>query len=94
MGRPKNQPLPGLEDPGRIEDLHAKALEYAAQRDARMVETKLEVTLKGELLDLMKKHNKKIYHAEGLEIELIPVGEKLKVTVQKADDDEKEEGAA
>jgi hypothetical protein len=82
----KQEPL--LPDPGKIEELQAKALEYASARDARMVEGKEEIRLKGELLDLMKKHNKKVYHAEGLEIELIPVGEKLKVTVAKASEEE------
>lgn len=53
-----------------------------------MVEGKEEIRLKGELLDLMKKHDKKIYHTEGLKIEIVPVGEKLKVTVTKDKDEE------
>jgi hypothetical protein len=80
--------LPGLPDPGRIEELHAAALEYAAKRDERMDVLKEELDLKGKLLDLMKKHDRTVYITEGLECTLVPTGEKLKVKVHKADEDE------
>lgn len=87
-----------IEDPGRIEELHAKALEYAAARDARMQEGKEEVKLKGELLNLMKQHKKKVYMVrirragllwvENVECEIVPTGEKLQVRIKKEKDTE------
>lgn len=88
--KPRTPELPGMEGVGRIPDLHAKALEYASARDARMEALETEVGLKGELLDLMKKHKKTTYMAEGLDIEIVPTGEKLRVRVHKSADDEED----
>lgn len=49
MLRPKNQPLPGMEQKGHPE-LYELGLQYAAFRDDRMATLKKEVEIKGQII--------------------------------------------
>lgn len=84
--RAKQKELPGMED-RRIADLDQAALDYAEGRDERMEMTKKEVELKTALIGLMHKHSKKTYTYNGISVELVPEGEKVKVRVAKEKDD-------
>ena len=83
--KPKQQRLPGTENP-EIQELEDKAHEYATVRDEHIGLTAQESQLKQDLLGLMRKHKRKVYTRDGIEIEVVPEGEKLKVKV-KGDDD-------
>ncbi len=85
--------LPGMTN-RRIEDLHAKALEYAAIHDERMELSKKESDLKGELLSLMHKHKKNSYILEGVEIYIENSEETVKVKVHKSGNPDSEANAA
>lgn len=82
----KQEDLPGIAD-RRIEDLHAKALEYVSVRDERMEMSKKESPLKDELLSLMKKHKRDKYICEGVEIYREFSEETIKVKVHKSGED-------
>lgn len=79
--------LPGLED-AQIEELETIATEYKKQQKKRMSYLSKEVEQKGLLLEAMKRHKKKHYKFEDLEIEIVPTGEKLRVKIKKEDDEE------
>jgi hypothetical protein len=81
-GKGKQDSLPGMTE-RRIEELHAKALEYVGIRDSRMELTEQEVELKGELMELMKKHKKDKYVCEGVEMTIVAGEPNLKVKVKK-----------
>lgn len=93
MPRKKQEALPGLEDRS-VKDLHEKAVEYASIRDSRMELTQQESNLKGELLQLMKKHKRDTYECEGVEISIVHGEDTVKVKVHKAGDDDEAEDAA
>jgi len=80
--------LPGMED-REITELQELALEYAEARDKRMAIGIEEVELKKKLLSMMKRHHKKSYSYNGVEIEVVTEEETVKVRVRKKD----EEGA-
>jgi hypothetical protein len=66
----KNQPdLPGIDR--KIDELQTKGLEYAGIRDERQALLTHEVKLKGELLELMKKHKLEKYEYENVEMEIV-----------------------
>lgn len=88
-GRPRQQPLPGMEN-AALKDLQDAAHDYADVRDERIELNQREADLKDKLMKLMKKHNKKDYvHAE-VEIHLIPEGETVKVKIHKDKEKSKE----
>ena len=89
MPKNKQEDLPGMED-RRIEDLHTKALQYVAIRDSRMELTEQESGLKGELLDLMKKHKKEKYICEGVEIMRVHEEETVKVKVHRSKEEQED----
>lgn len=91
MAKKKQEALPGLED-RTVDDLHQKALEYASTRDSRMELLQTEVRLKGELLELMKKHKRDTYECEGVEISIVHGEDTIKVKVHRAGDDQEDEG--
>ena len=80
--------LPGMEERA-IKDLEAAALKYDKIKKARMKLTEEEVEAKGEVRDLMNKHNRKHYAYGGVEVTLEPPDgvEKVKVKVKVDDDD-------
>jgi len=80
--RGKTKRLPGMED-AVIDELEDAAREYANVRDERMELTKSETVEKEKLLGLMKKHDKKIYRHEDIEIKVVPEGETVKVRILK-----------
>jgi len=80
--RGKTKRLPGMED-AVIDELEDAAREYANVRDERMELTKSETAEKEKLLGLMKKHDKKIYRHEDIEIKVVPEGETVKVRILK-----------
>lgn len=84
---PKQKALPGMDD-RRLDDLHEAAEEYADIRDQRMALTPKEVELKSNLLKLMKRHGKKSYHFNGLEIDVIVESEKVRVHIAKPNKEE------
>lgn len=93
VGRPKSQALPGMSDRA-IKPLEDAAEAYADIRDQRIALNADEAKLKSAVLALMKKHDKKIYRRDGIEIVIVPPGdETVKVRVRHGgDDDEDEEG--
>lgn len=80
--KPKQGRLPEMEDP-EIEELEAKAEEYADVRDRRMALTPQEDQLKKDLLALMKKHDKKTYVHDGYDIRIVAEEETVKVRIKK-----------
>ena len=82
--KPKQQRLPGTED-ARIDALEDLAEEYAEIRDKRIALNKEESTLKDKLRDIMKANKKRHYVRDGVEIDIVPEGEKLKVIKKEGD---------
>lgn len=80
--KPKQRDLPGMEE-RRIPDLHAAAEVYADTRDSRMDLLNREVELKEELLGLMRKHGKKVYLYDSVEIRVVHENETVKVKIHK-----------
>ncbi len=81
--------LPGME--GRqIQELVDLGTEYAKIRDKRMDLGKREVELKHDLLSAMKKHKKKEYIFDGIEIRVVMEEETVKVKVTNPEPEEKE----
>ena len=81
--------LPGLED-SVIQPLEHAALAYADIRDQRMELSKQEVSLKGELLTLLKKHGKTHYQRDGITVDLVTEEETVRVRVHKPGKEEAE----
>jgi hypothetical protein len=79
-GRPRQTELPGMEDK-HLEDLENMARDYAGVRDERMALNRTESDLKEKLLALMKKHDKKMYRVEEMEIRVVVTEEKVKVRI-------------
>jgi hypothetical protein len=87
MPKPKQESLLGMED-REIKDLVSTARKYADVRDDRQQLTLKEVELKNELLGLMKRHRKKDYVFDGIEIHIVPESETVKVKVSKDKEEE------
>ncbi len=87
MPKPKQESLPGMED-RKIEDLVITARKYADVRDDRQELTLKEVELKNELLGLMKKHRKKEYIFDGIEIRVVAEEETVRVKIKKEAEEE------
>lgn len=92
MPRPKAVPLPGMEERG-IPEIHAAALNYVEIRDERMELTEKEVTLKANLLVLMKQHKLQNYNYAGVEVSIDqkPAEEVIKVKVKQPELEKKAE---
>jgi hypothetical protein len=87
---PKDQKdLPGMED-REIKDLEEKAHEYKKILNKRQDLTRREVELKTDLLALMKKHKRREYVRDGIEIRIVTKEEMVKVRIN----DEEEEAEA
>lgn len=78
--KPAQASLAGMEDRA-LEELEAKAEEYASIRDDRMELTQKEVELNDELLDLMKKHKKAEYHHGDVHCWIKAKDERVKVKI-------------
>lgn len=80
MGRrpPKQLPIEGME-PARIEAIEKAAEAYADIRNERMELTETEVKRKQTLIDVMKKHQQKLYRFDDHEVELVPGEDSVKV---------------
>lgn len=78
--KPKQPSLKGMEDRA-LEELEAKAEEYADVRDNRMRLTTQEVELNDELLALMKKHKKAEYHHGDVHCWIKATDERVKVKI-------------
>jgi len=89
MGRQKR--LKGTEDPAAIPELTQAAEAYEEARDARMKHTEEEDSAKQALIEVMKRHKRKVYSDGDLTVTLeSDVNEKVKV---KRRDNETEEAA-
>jgi hypothetical protein len=77
--------LPGFEDK-HLKDLEEAAYSYAKIRDKRVSLLRQEVDMKELLLTLMKRHDKKLYRVEELEIKVVPTEETVKVKILEDDD--------
>lgn len=84
--RGKTKRLPGLED-SEIEELEDSAREYANLRDDRMNLLKQEVAMKDSLLALMKKHSKRLYKHDGVEVKIVHEEETVRVKILKEKED-------
>jgi len=84
--RPEQADLPGTED-SAIKPLEDAAKAYARVRDERMELTQEEGKRKAALIPLMHKYQKTTYKRHGIEINLIPEGEDVKVKIAKPGDD-------
>ncbi len=80
--RPEQVDLPGTED-SAIKPLEDAARAYARVRDERMELTAEEAKRKAALIPLMHKHQKTTYKRHGIEINLIPEAEDVKVKIAK-----------
>lgn len=80
--KPKQARLPQMDDP-QIEELESLAESYADVRDQRLALTPQEKKLKDDLLAAMKRNHKQLYRRDGIEIEIVPEGEKVKVRLKK-----------
>ena len=78
-GKPQGD-LPGMEE-REIADLEAKAHEYLKIRNKRQDLTKREVELKTDLLGIMKRHKRRDYTRDGIEIHIIVEQEKVQVKI-------------
>ena len=83
----ENGRLPGMEDP-EIDELIDAANAYVKIRDRRMALTPQEADLKQDVLRIMKKHGKKTYNHDGIEITVIAEEETVKVKIKKDEADE------
>jgi hypothetical protein len=81
--------LPGMDEP-EIKDLEEKAHEYLKIRNKRQDLTRREVELKTDLLGLMKKHKKKEYVRDGIEIRVVVEEETVKVKIHDEEPEEEE----
>lgn len=88
--RPEQADLPGTED-SAIKPLEDAAKAYARVRDERMELTAEEAKRKAALIPLMHKYQKTTYRRHGIEINLIPEAEDVKVKIAKPGADEGEE---
>jgi hypothetical protein len=70
--------LPGMEDTA-IEEIETTARQYKSKQDRRIAILKEEVDLKNLLLQLLHRHGKKSYYRDGLDIQIVPTSEKVKV---------------
>jgi hypothetical protein len=87
--RPEQADLPGTED-SAIKPLEDAAKAYAKVRDERMELSREEGKRKAALIPLMHKHQKTTYKRHGIEINLIPEAEDVKVKISKPGDDDDE----
>jgi hypothetical protein len=85
--KPRQARLPEMEDPA-IEELEAKAEQYASIRDQRIALNAQEKPLKDGLLDLMKKNKKTHYHRDGVSIDIVTEKETVRVKIKKLADAE------
>jgi hypothetical protein len=83
----KQPRLPGQED-AAIAELETAAEEYVSARDERQAMLANEVELKNNLLALMTKHKKEHYEHDGIVVDVVPEGVKLKVKISKPKADE------
>jgi hypothetical protein len=82
----KGQPdLPGMENRA-IEELETAARRYAAIRDKRMALNDAETKLQDLLMGLLKKHGKREYKHDNIEIWIKVEEEKVKVRVKDEDE--------
>lgn len=82
--------LPGMEE-REIADLEEKAHQYKKILNKRQDLTRREVELKSELLALMKKHKKRDYERDGIEIHIVVEQERVKVKIKDEDEDDEKE---
>ena len=80
----KQERLPEMDD-AEIGEIEEAARIYAGVRDKRIAASRKEIDAKDSLLAALKKHKKKHYHHGGLDCEIIPEGERLKVTLTDED---------
>ena len=80
--KPRQRKLPVIED-SAIKPLEDAAHEYVGIRDERMDLSQQEHDLKVKVLGLMKKHQKKTYVHDGIEIKVVAEDETVKVRVRK-----------
>ena len=79
--RSRRAEQPDLIPDMRIEELHTAALNYVADRDARIELSTKEKRSKEFLIAAMKKHMKDAYSADGVTVKLVHEKENIKVTV-------------
>jgi hypothetical protein len=77
----RQEDLPGMVD-RKLKDLHEAALSYADLRDARIAASAPEIKAKGDLLDLMKKHELEHYKYDGVEITITHEKENVRVKIE------------
>ena len=71
--------LPGMEQ-REIADLEEKAHEYKKIMGERQDLLRREIELKGDILTAMRKHRRKDYVRDGVEIHIVPRDEVVRVT--------------
>jgi hypothetical protein len=77
--------LPGMENRA-ISELEEQARKYAAIRDKRMALNDAEVKLQDILMALLKKHGKREYKHDSVEIWIKVTEEKVKVRIKDEDE--------
>jgi hypothetical protein len=87
--KPKQDRLPGTED-AAIAELESAAESYAETRDERVALLAEEVEQKAQLLALMHKFKRTHYEHNGVEVDVVPEGEKLKVKIRKPKEQDEE----
>lgn len=81
--RPKQQRLGGMEDMPAIKPLDNVAASLASVREDKNDLVETEKDLIQRAMDLMHQHNRTIYKAHGIELVLVPGGDKLRVRLRE-----------
>ena len=82
---PRQKALPGMED-RKISALDNAAIDYDDVKKQRMALIEQEVEAKELVRTLMHKEGKTKYKHNGIEIDLVPEGEKVKVRIKAEGD--------
>jgi hypothetical protein len=86
---PRQTSLPGMED-RKITALDNAALSYDEIKKQRMALTEQEVEAKELVRSMMHKQGKTTYKHNGIQIDLVPEGEKVKVKIKPEGEEEDE----
>ena len=78
MGRPKQEQIPGTEQP-RVKDVEQAAERYIDVRDKRMALTEKEVTAHASLLEAMHRHGLESYRYDDMIVTVKHGAEKVRV---------------
>ena len=83
--KPRNRPLPGMDDPV-IQEIEDAAEAYAEDRDVRIAKTTLETASHDALLAVMAKHGRQVYKRNGITATVSQGKTKVKVKIEEPEE--------